>query len=480
MTENIGNGYRTQIPSLTETANIQEALRIYHYGAPSSEYDITNTAESNFVNPSIAYWLHDLQSQIDENNAAFDPTSYSKKGSIITGGNNGPITLELNPQFPDEFAPDGQVLTSDQESNSGMKWVVPQVTLINPVSISNKTFINATISAAGLKFVDSGSAPNYTTTLMSLDQDANKTVFFPTSAAVMPGASTTLVGTDTTQTLTNKTLTGPTISDATISTSTVSGGGAVVGTTATQILTNKTISLEAADNTITGRLASTNGGIPAGVISQYAGATAPAGYLLCQGQSVSTAEFAGLFDAIGYSYGGSGANFNVPNLENRVPVGKGTGTFASLNATGGAESVTLSADQIPSHSHTASTNSTGGHTHSGTTGTVSTGHTHAITVNAVGTHAHTVTAIDARFSVGRGSGELSTQSPGTAQLLGTSSSGGHGHTASSGDISANHTHGFSTSNDGNHSHTVTVNSTGGGQAHTNLQPYIVVNYIIKT
>jgi microcystin-dependent protein len=202
--------------------------------------------------------------------------------------------------------------------------------------------------------------------------------------------------------------------------------------------------------------------------------------LLCQGQSVSTTEFAGLFDAIGYSYGGSGANFNVPNLENRVPVGKGTGTFASLNATGGAESVTLSADQIPSHSHTASTNSTGGHTHSGTTGNVSTGHTHAITVNAVGTHAHTVTAIDARFSVGRESGTTSTQSPGTAQLLGTSSSGGHGHTASSGDISVNHTHGFSTSNDGNHSHTVTVNSTGGGQAHTNLQPYIVVNYIIKT
>jgi microcystin-dependent protein len=306
----------------------------------------------------------------------------------------------------------------------------------------------------------------------------------------MPGVSTTLVGTDTTQTLTNKTLTSPTISDATISgatlsgatlsTSTVNGGGEVVGTTATQTLTNKTISLEAADNTITGRLASTSGGTPAGVISQFAGSSAPAGYLLCQGQSVSTTTFAGLFAAIGYSYGGSGASFNVPNLENRVPVGRGSGTFSSLNATGGVESVTLSTEQIPSHSHTASTNSTGGHTHSGTTGNVSTGHTHAITVNSGGGHTHTVTAVASAGNVVRGTGTLNSATAGSPSTITTSSNGSHSHSASSGDISVNHTHGFTTSNDGSHSHTVTVNSTGGGLAHTNLQPYIVLNYIIKT
>lgn len=55
-------------------------------------------------------------------------------------------------------------------------------------------------------------------------------------------------------------------------------------------------------------------GTPAGIISTYAGESAPLGYLLCHGQTVSTTTYAALFAAIGYTYGGSGTSFKLPDL----------------------------------------------------------------------------------------------------------------------------------------------------------------------
>ncbi len=55
-------------------------------------------------------------------------------------------------------------------------------------------------------------------------------------------------------------------------------------------------------------------GTPAGIVDVFAGASAPLGYLLCHGQSVSTTAYPALFTAIGYTYGGSGDKFNVPDL----------------------------------------------------------------------------------------------------------------------------------------------------------------------
>ena len=52
----------------------------------------------------------------------------------------------------------------------------------------------------------------------------------------------------------------------------------------------------------------------AGTVTYFANATAPVGYLECNGQSVSTTVYPELFSAIGYLYGGSGATFNVPDL----------------------------------------------------------------------------------------------------------------------------------------------------------------------
>ena len=60
--ENIGNVYPTKVPGYEDSADIQAALRLYHYG--SETYDITNTNTSLLLNPSLAYTLNDIEQQI--------------------------------------------------------------------------------------------------------------------------------------------------------------------------------------------------------------------------------------------------------------------------------------------------------------------------------------------------------------------------------------------------------------------------------
>jgi microcystin-dependent protein len=91
-------------------------------------------------------------------------------------------------------------------------------------------------------------------------------------------------------------------------------------------------------------------GIVAGGVQLYAGATVPAGYLLCDGTSYLRTTYPALFAAIGVTYGAvDGTHFNVPDLRDRVPVGV-SGTIA-LAAAGGAKTVTLAIADLPSHGH---------------------------------------------------------------------------------------------------------------------------------
>jgi len=262
---------------------------------------------------------------------------------------------------------------------------------------------------------------------------------------------------------------------------------------------------------------------PTGSVTQYAGSSAPTGWLFCDGAAVSRTTYAALFAVIGTTFGvGDGSTtFNLPDLKGRVPVGKAVaGTFANLAATGGAETHTLTEAQIPSHLHTADGDltaasaltthshtadgdltaaSAGSHSHTGSSGTTG-NHAHTGTVDSGGFHQHDV---DTRNTTSTSH----THQSGTRISVGASAANENDTTRYT-NYGGTHTHTFTSAGNGDHAHSVTVDSvgshshdvtgstsatnlahghditgstsaTGGGGAHNNLQPYIVINYIIK-
>lgn len=165
-----------------------------------------------------------------------------------------------------------------------------------------------------------------------------------------------------------------------------------------------------------------NGGIPSGALLPFAGSTAPSGWLLCYGQSLLRSSYPALFAAIGTTYGAAdGTHFNVPDLRGRVPGGKDDmgGSAASRLTSGGSgvDGATLGA-------------SGGAETHTLTSGQIP-AHTH--TNNYDGTSGANTAA---------------------NRLMTTSGTNGAG--------------------------TWTSGSAGGGGAHNNAQPTLVLNYLIKT
>src|SRR5882724_11666107 len=93
-----------------------------------------------------------------------------------------------------------------------------------------------------------------------------------------------------------------------------------------------------------------------GEIRMFGGSFAPAGWAMCQGQSMPISENDVLFTLIGTTYGGDGQEtFNLPDLHGRAPMHMGQGPGISQNYTegeaAGVESVTLTTNQIPTHTH---------------------------------------------------------------------------------------------------------------------------------
>ena len=155
------------------------------------------------------------------------------------------------------------------------------------------------------------------------------------------------------------------------------------------------------------------------------------GWLICDGRSILKNNYPNLFSIIGYSFGGSGDSFNLPNTSGRVIASVNDNHI--LGQTIGAETHTLSTSEIPSHTHTGTTNSSGLHTH---------------TSNAIG------------------------------NSLGLISSNGTNTAGSGLDNTANEPNLYNTpaalsiNNAGDHTHTFTTSSIGGGSSHNNMQPTI--------
>lgn len=104
-------------------------------------------------------------------------------------------------------------------------------------------------------------------------------------------------------------------------------------------------------NTIVVRRGTSEAVVPPGTVNMFAGASAPNGWLLCDGSAVSRETYADLFAVIGTTYGsGDGSTtFNLPNLKGRVPVGLDSGQteFDALGETGGEKEHTLTNNEVP-------------------------------------------------------------------------------------------------------------------------------------
>jgi len=177
--------------------------------------------------------------------------------------------------------------------------------------------------------------------------------------------------------------------------------------------------------------------MPPGAVMPYAGASAPTGWLLCYGQAVDRTTYAALFTAISTTYGvGDGVTtFNLPDLRGRVIAGQddmgGSSANRLTNQTGGLDGDTLGA--------------TGG------------AETHTLTEAQMPLHGHPFRTDDTN------QGSAQTDSTGGFMLYSDSDANNAAFT------------GTPTAVNGEQ-----IGGTGGGAAHNNVQPTIILNYIIKT
>jgi microcystin-dependent protein len=177
-------------------------------------------------------------------------------------------------------------------------------------------------------------------------------------------------------------------------------------------------------------------------------------YLEAAGQSLLVANYPELHALIGYTYGGAGANFNLPNLQGKMVIGQNGGSF-NLNSTGGNDEVTIAATNLPQHQHGVNLNT-------GLAGT----HSHTGTTDLDGDHNHFV---DFATGDGTGTGGVGGSNNALDKTQNTQNAGDHTHT-------------FTTNNNGDHSHPVVGNTdlnTSPNDPLSIMNPYFALYYKMR-
>ena len=207
--------------------------------------------------------------------------------------------------------------------------------------------------------------------------------------------------------------------------------------------------------------------LPTGALMPYAGASAPTGYLLCDGSSVSSSTYLALHAVISNTYGGSaytgaaGLNFTLPDLRGRLPMGAGTGTGQNASGTGApsgtAQTARTRGQWLGEETHLLTTAELASHTHANTVGS-SAGGSNQITggMSANENHSHYL------------------------DMSAYNGSGNYTAVGYNGPLYPNN--GQTRITNLAHTHSIGINNVaeGGGSRHNTIPPVVVLNYIIKT
>ena len=164
--ESIGVLVPTKIPGYADAADIQAALRAYHYGSYS--FDVNESNAANLINPSIAYTINNLQSQITTLGDDYvDEDVLTAKGSLISA-TAASIPAELT------VGTNNQFLIANSATATGLQWTS---TLASP-TITSPIVTGLTLNDSSIIF-EGATANDFETTLTVTDPTADRTITFP-------------------------------------------------------------------------------------------------------------------------------------------------------------------------------------------------------------------------------------------------------------------------------------------------------------